>query len=117
MLLPAVLLLSCAPFVLSQNITLTWPLITTPPQNASQILDPRLASFSIEFAYLTVFGGNATSPNLLTKALMERLVERTGVGPVSTRVVCGSRDSFNQVVTNQDVRPGGITMSTFQNNH
>ena len=64
----------------AQNILL--PFVKTPPPNASQILDPRLASFSIEFAYLTAFGGNATNPNLLTKELMQRLEERTGVGPV-----------------------------------
>ncbi|EKM58316.1 glycoside hydrolase family 79 protein [Phanerochaete carnosa HHB-10118-sp] len=56
------------------------------------MLDPRLASLSIEFSYLTAFGGNKTDPNLLTKELMQRLVERTGVGP--------------------DVRPGGITVDS-----
>lgn len=61
-----------------------------PPPSSAQKLDPCLASFSIEFSYLPSFGGNLSSPNLLTKALMERIVERTGVGP--------------------DVRPGGITM-------
>lgn len=59
------------------------PRLGSPPANASQVLDPRLASFSIEFSYLTAFGGNKTNPNLLTKELMQRLVERTGVGPVS----------------------------------
>jgi hypothetical protein len=71
--------------------TLTLPPISASPTNASQILDRRLASFSIEFSYLPSFGGNASHPNLLTQELMQRLVERTGVGP--------------------DVRPGGITMS------
>jgi hypothetical protein len=76
--------------------------------NASVILDRRLASFSIEFSFLPDFGGNKTHPNLLTKVdqdfsfvllfannaqeLMQRLVERTGVGP--------------------DVRPGGITVDS-----
>ncbi|KAI0690173.1 hypothetical protein BC835DRAFT_1417993 [Cytidiella melzeri] len=69
-----------------------------PPKNASQILDPRLASFSIEFSYLTAFGGNKTHPNLLTKELMQRLVERTGVGPVSLNFL--------------DIRPGGITIDS-----
>lgn len=50
---------------------------------SSQPLDSRLASFSIEFAYLAEFTGNKTNPNVLTKELMQRLVERTGVGPVS----------------------------------
>lgn len=67
--------------VTAQRVTL--PHLTSPPANASQTLDPRLASFSIEFSYLTAFGGNKTNPNLLTKELMQRLVERTGVGPVS----------------------------------
>ena len=60
------------------------------PVNASQVLDPRLASFSIELAYLPSFGGNKTRPNILTRELMLRLEERTGVGP--------------------DLRPGGITV-------
>jgi hypothetical protein len=37
------------------------------PANASGILDRRLASLSIEFAFLPDFGGNSTHPNLLTK--------------------------------------------------
>ena len=57
--------------------------VGSPPANASQTLDPRLASLSIEFSYLTAFGGNKTNPNVLTQELMQRLVERTGVGPVS----------------------------------
>ena len=60
------------------------------PSDASKTLDPRLASFSIELAYLPSFGGNETHPNNLTKELMRRLEERTGVGP--------------------DIRPGGITV-------
>lgn len=66
------------------------PRISSQPTNASQVLDPRLASFSIEFSYMPTFGGNKTHPNVLTQELMQRLVERTGVGP--------------------DIRPGGITM-------
>lgn len=63
--------------------TVTFPTVSSHPSNASQVLDPSLASFSIEFSYLTSFGGNKTNPNLLTQELMQRLVERTGVGPVS----------------------------------
>ncbi|KAH8112653.1 hypothetical protein DFH11DRAFT_1784002 [Phellopilus nigrolimitatus] len=74
----------------AQNITL--PPISAQPTNASQILDPRLASFSIELAYLPTFAGNLSHPNLLTQQLMQRLVERTGVGP--------------------DIRPGGITVDS-----
>lgn len=72
----------------AQNLEL--PAISAEPKDASQPLDPRLASFSIEFSYMTAFGGNKSAPNVLTKELMQRLVERTGVGP--------------------DIRPGGITM-------
>ncbi len=68
----------------------TFPDVSRSPSNASQILDRRLASFSFEFAYLPNFGGNLSSPNVLTRELMQRLEERTGVGP--------------------DIRPGGITM-------
>lgn len=70
------------------NKSIPLPFLQNPPVNASQTLDPRLASFSIEFAYLNVFGGNKTHPNLLTKELMQRLVERTGVGPVSSMLSC-----------------------------
>ena len=69
---------------------ITFPIVARSPTNASQILDRRHASFSFEFAYLPNFGGNLSSPNVLTKELMQRLEERTGVGP--------------------DIRPGGITM-------
>ncbi|THH33202.1 hypothetical protein EUX98_g989 [Antrodiella citrinella] len=72
--------------------TVALPKISSLPTNASQILDPRLASFSMEFSYLPTFGGNKTHPNLLTKELMQRLVERTGLGP--------------------DIRPGGITIDS-----
>ena len=73
------------------NTSIALPFVQKPPANASQILDPRLASFSIEFSYLTMFGGNKTHPNLLTKELMQRLVERTGVGPVSAELVIRRR--------------------------
>lgn len=63
-----------------------------PTSNASQVLDRRLASFSIEFSYLPTFGGNKTNPNTLTGEIMKRLVERTGLGP--------------------DIRPGGITVDS-----
>ncbi|KAG8773777.1 hypothetical protein FRC12_002318 [Ceratobasidium sp. 428] len=63
-----------------------------PPSGASQVLDRRLASFSIEFSYLPTFGGNKTHPNVLTGEIMKRIVERTGLGP--------------------DIRPGGITVDS-----
>jgi hypothetical protein len=71
--------------------TITLPSVpTTLPVNASHSLDRSLMSFSMEFAYLNVFGGNNSAPNELTRALIKQLESRTGVGP--------------------DVRPGGITM-------
>jgi len=63
-----------------------------PGNDASQILDRRLASFSFELAYFPTFAGNISHPNILSRELMQRLVERTGVGP--------------------DVRPGGITVDS-----
>ena len=77
-------IISC---VCATGTSIALPFVQKPPANASQILDPRLASFSIEFSYLTMFGGNRTHPNLLTKELMQRLVERTGVGPVSAALL------------------------------
>ena len=91
MLLKARLLYACSVWQAvraSQLVTL--PKISSRPSNASQILDRSLASLSIEFAFLDVFGGNNSNPNILTRELMQRLVERTGVGP--------------------DIRPGGITV-------
>lgn len=83
-----VFLLSLSSAGLAANVT--FPDVSRSPSKASQILDRRLASFSFEFAYLPNFGGNFSSPNVLTRELMLRLEERTGVGP--------------------DIRPGGITM-------
>lgn len=96
------LLLLALPGHALQNITLSSSLIPLqPPSNASQVLDKALASFSIEIAYMDAFAGNVTEgngtsnggglqENVLTRELMQRLVERTGVGP--------------------DIRPGGITV-------
>lgn len=64
--------------------------ISAHPSNASQKLDPRLASLSIEFSYLPSFGGNISTPNTLTRRLIQNIVDRAGVGP--------------------DLRPGGETM-------
>ncbi|KAF8509442.1 hypothetical protein JB92DRAFT_514731 [Gautieria morchelliformis] len=65
---------------------------TVPGGAASQVLDPRLASFSFELAYFPTFAGNLSHPNVLTMELVNRLVERTGVGP--------------------GIRPGGITVDS-----
>ena len=85
----AILLLGTV--VAATNVAL--PPISAQPFNASQILDPALASFSIEFSYLTNFGGNLSSPNVLSQELVQRIVDRTGVAP--------------------DVRPGGISVYVF----
>ncbi|EIM91232.1 uncharacterized protein STEHIDRAFT_48573 [Stereum hirsutum FP-91666 SS1] len=102
--LATLLLLPLLPGHALQNITLSSSLIPLqPPSNASQVLDKALASFSIEIAYMDAFAGNVTEgngtsdggglqENVLTRELMQRLVERTGVGP--------------------DIRPGGITVDS-----
>lgn len=89
---PVVAVLSAVPLVLASGSSqaLLLPDISPVPFNASQPLDRRLASFSFELSYLPFFTGNVSNPNVLTKELMQRLVERTGVGP--------------------DIRPGGITV-------
>ncbi|KAG8712198.1 hypothetical protein FRC08_014902, partial [Ceratobasidium sp. 394] len=90
-MLKAVLLSLTAVANAATNISL--PAISTqPPANASQVLDRRLASLSIEFAYLPTFAGNKSHPNHLTGEIIKRIVERTGLGP--------------------DVRSGGITIDS-----
>ncbi|KAI0667963.1 hypothetical protein C8Q78DRAFT_1051225 [Trametes maxima] len=72
--------------------TLALPPISAHPTNASQVIDRRLASFSFELSFLPTFAGNKSHPNVLTRELMKRLEERTGLGP--------------------DIRPGGITVDS-----
>lgn len=72
--------------------TVSLPVISKQATNASQVIDRRLASFSFEASFLPTFAGNKSHPNLLTKELMLRLEERTGLGP--------------------DIRPGGITIDS-----
>lgn len=55
------------------------------PPDASHKLDPSLASFSIETAFFESYVGNVTSPNLLTRHLLDNLKERTGV-PAEVRI-------------------------------
>lgn len=73
-------------------VAVNLPRISPQATNASQLIDRRLASFSFEAAFLPTFAGNYSHPNLLTKELMLRLEERTGLGP--------------------DIRPGGITIDS-----
>ncbi|KAG8773778.1 hypothetical protein FRC12_002319 [Ceratobasidium sp. 428] len=88
-----VLLLSLSAAAANAATNVSLPAIPAgPPSSASQVLDRRLASFSIEFSYLPTFGGNKTHPNVLTGEIMKRIVERTGLGP--------------------DIRPGGITVDS-----
>ncbi|KAH7102030.1 hypothetical protein BKA62DRAFT_617976 [Auriculariales sp. MPI-PUGE-AT-0066] len=68
------------------------PTIELAPPQGTFGLERRVASLSIEYAHLPIFGGNKTHPNQLTKNLVDALVERTGVAP--------------------DVRPGGITVDS-----
>jgi hypothetical protein len=49
-----------------------------PPSNASQPLDTRLISFSIEPAYLDQFLGDAATPNTLVLNLFSEIANRTG---------------------------------------
>ncbi|KZV99803.1 hypothetical protein EXIGLDRAFT_723870 [Exidia glandulosa HHB12029] len=87
---PASLLLLLAASATAQT-TVTPSIPHSPPSTASK-LDRRVASLSIEFSYLPSFGGNNSAPNELTRSLIQRIVDRTGVGP--------------------DLRPGGITVDS-----
>ncbi|KAG6865905.1 hypothetical protein C0991_010738 [Blastosporella zonata] len=55
------------------------------PLTASHILNPALGSFSIETAFFEEYVGNTTSPNVLTKNLLENLKRRTGT-PAEVRI-------------------------------
>ena len=91
MLRPAFVALACAASLASAVETVV-PTIASSPPKGTFGLERRVASLSIEFSYLPAFGGNATHPNLLTKRLIDSIVERTGVAP--------------------DLRPGGITVDS-----
>ena len=78
----------------SMTVRLTGP--ASLPADASHDLHPSLASFSIETAFFETFVGNTSSPNLLTRRLLENLQQRTG--------------------TSAEIRIGGITAdSTYWN--
>lgn len=55
------------------------------PADASHDLHPSLASFSIETAFFETFVGNTSSPNLLTRHLLDNLKQRTGI-PAEVRI-------------------------------
>ncbi|KAF8907380.1 glycoside hydrolase family 79 protein [Gymnopilus junonius] len=57
----------------------------TLPSDASHLLNPALASFSIETAFFEEFFGNASAPNRLSLSLLENLKARTGV-PAEIRI-------------------------------
>ncbi|KAF5367463.1 hypothetical protein D9758_003789 [Tetrapyrgos nigripes] len=65
--------------------SLTLPGPATLPADASPPLHPSLASFSIETAFFIDYTGNISSPNILTKNLLENLKNRTGV-PAEIRI-------------------------------
>jgi hypothetical protein len=67
----------------SLTIRLTGP--ANLPADASHDLHPSLASFSIETAFFETFVGNTSSPNLLTRRLLETLQQRTGT-PAEIRI-------------------------------
>ncbi|PFH53076.1 glycoside hydrolase family 79 protein [Amanita thiersii Skay4041] len=58
---------------------------TSLPLTASHRLDPALGSFSIETAFFEEFVGNSSSPNSLTKNLLDNLWVRTGT-PAQIRI-------------------------------
>ncbi|KAF8149874.1 glycoside hydrolase family 79 protein [Crassisporium funariophilum] len=55
------------------------------PLDASHVLDPALASFSIETAFFEEFFGNVSSPNQLSLDLLANLKARTGT-PAEIRI-------------------------------
>ncbi|CAK5269122.1 unnamed protein product [Mycena citricolor] len=66
-----------------KNLTIHGP--ASLPANASGILHPALASFSIETAFFIEYLGNTSAPNTLTINLLENLKARTGV-PAQIRI-------------------------------
>lgn len=60
-------------------LTLTGPPYL--PSDASQVLNPALASFSIETAFFDVFFGNTSVPNNLSLNLLNHLKVRSGAAP------------------------------------
>lgn len=66
-------------------------LSSEPPANASQPLDQRLISFSIEPAYLDRFLGDADTPNTLVLDLFGEIANRTGGIAVRCVLAAGFR--------------------------
>ena len=65
------------------NLTVSGP--PSLPKTASHALHPSLASFSIETAFFISYVGNTTSPNSLTRILLENLKDRIGI-PAEVRI-------------------------------
>ncbi|KAE9407770.1 glycoside hydrolase family 79 protein [Gymnopus androsaceus JB14] len=65
------------------NLTVSGP--PSLPETASHALHPSLASFSIETAFFISYVGNTTSPNSLTRVLLENLKDRIGI-PAEVRI-------------------------------
>ncbi|GAW05234.1 glycoside hydrolase family 79 protein [Lentinula edodes] len=57
----------------------------TLPETASHTLHPSLASFSIETAFFIMYVGNTTSPNILTRDLLQNIKDRIGI-PAEIRI-------------------------------
>ncbi|KAJ4476206.1 glycoside hydrolase family 79 protein [Lentinula aciculospora] len=66
---------------LASNLNVIVTDIPSLPETASHALHPSLASFSIETAFFIMYFGNKTSPNLLTRNLLENIENRIGIPP------------------------------------
>ncbi|KAJ3889563.1 glycoside hydrolase family 79 protein [Lentinula edodes] len=72
-------------FVSASNLTVTVSGPPTLPETASHTLHPSLASFSIETAFFIMYVGNTTSPNILTRDLLQNIKDRIGI-PAEIRI-------------------------------
>ncbi|KAJ3856086.1 glycoside hydrolase family 79 protein [Lentinula lateritia] len=72
-------------FVSASNLTVTVSDPPTLPETASHTLHPSLASFSIETAFFIMYVGNTTSPNILTRDLLQNIKDRIGI-PAEIRI-------------------------------
>ncbi|KAJ3900457.1 glycoside hydrolase family 79 protein [Lentinula edodes] len=71
--------------VSASNLTVTVSGPPTLPETASHTLHPSLASFSIETAFFIMYVGNTTSPNILTRDLLQNIKDRIGI-PAEIRI-------------------------------
>ncbi|KAF5375591.1 hypothetical protein D9757_008506 [Collybiopsis confluens] len=76
---------SCVVWASAANLALKVAGPPSLPNTASHALHPSLASFSFETAFFISYVGNTTSPNSLTRNLLENLKDRVGV-PAEVRI-------------------------------